>query len=68
MYRCRQANLKLNKKKCLFRHTYILFFGKVISKNGVSPDLAKVKVLTDMSPPYTKRKLQSFLGIVKIPE
>ena len=38
-------------------------FGKVISRNGVSPDPAKVKVLTSKPPPKTKRELQSFLGI-----
>ena len=30
----------------------------------MSPDLAKVKALTDMPPPKTKRELQSFLGII----
>ena len=45
---CRQANLKFNKGKCPFRCTSIPFFGKIISKQGVSPDPRKV--LTDMLP------------------
>ena len=32
------VNLKLNKEKCHFRCTSILFFGKVVSREGVQPD------------------------------
>ena len=35
---CRQPNLKLNKDRCLFWHTNILFFGEVISWHWVSLD------------------------------
>ena len=51
LHKCRQTDLKLNKGKCLFRCTCIPFFGKVISRHGVSPNPAKVKVLMDMPPP-----------------
>ena len=29
----RQVNIKLNKDKCHFRCTHVLFFGKIISRN-----------------------------------
>ena len=46
---CRQANIKLNKDKCLlFGCTSIPSFGKVISWQGVSLDQRKVQALTDM--------------------
>ena len=32
---CREVNLKLNKDKCQYRCTSILFFGEVILRNGV---------------------------------
>ena len=60
----RQANLKLNKDKCLFRFTGIPFFGEAISKHGVSLDPSKVQALTDMPPPQSKNELKSFLGIL----
>ena len=42
----------------------ILFFGKVVSRKGVQPDLQKVRALTKMPEPKNKRELQAFLGIV----
>ena len=62
--RCRQANLKQNKEKCLFSCTCIPFIGELIFKHSVTPDPAKVKSLIDMLPPKTKRKPQWFLGII----
>ena len=39
---CVQANLKLNKDKCLFRCISIPFLGGIISEQNVSPDPRKV--------------------------
>ena len=38
---CKEVNLKLNKDKCHFRCTSIMFFGNVISREGVQPDCKK---------------------------
>ena len=54
LHRCRRANLKINKEKCLFSQMCIPIFGRVISRNGMSPDLAKVKAIMDMLSPKTK--------------
>ena len=59
-----EVNLKLNKDKCHFRCTSILFFGKVVSREGIQPDPQKIKALTDMPAPKNKRELQAFLGII----
>ena len=61
----RQANLKLNKDKCLFRCSSFPFFGKVTSWQSVSLDTSKVLALTEMPPPKCKKELQSFMGILK---
>ena len=61
---CQDVNLKLNKDKCHFWCTSIPFFGKVVSKKDVQPDLQKVRVLTEMPAPKNKQELQSFLGII----
>ena len=61
---CRQANLNLNKDKCLFRCTSIPFLSEVISWQGVRPDPRKVQTLTVLPPFKSKRELQSFLIIL----
>ena len=35
---CQEVSLKLNKDKCHFRCMSLLFFGKVVSREGVQPD------------------------------
>ena len=59
---CKEVNLKLNKDKCHFRCTPMLFFGEVILREGIQPDPQKIKALTDMLAP--KKELQAFLGII----
>ena len=61
---CRHLSLKLNKDKCHFWCTSAPFFGEVISRCGVHPHPWKLKALTDMPPPKTKRELHTFLGII----
>ena len=39
-------------------------FQEVISRHGVQPNPQKLKVLTDMLPPKTKKELQVFLSII----
>ena len=36
---CQDVNLKLSKEKCHFRCTSIPFFGKVVLREGLQPDL-----------------------------
>ena len=64
LQRCRKVNLKLNKDKCHFRCTSVLFFGEEISSNRVQPDPQKTKTLMEMSPPTIKKSSQVFLGII----
>ena len=45
---CRQANLKLNKYKCLFRCTSLPSFGEVVSQQDVDLHARKIQALTDM--------------------
>ena len=61
---CSEVNLKLNKDMCHFRCTSLVFFGKVISREGIQPDPQKIEVLTDMVTPKNKKELQAFLGII----
>ena len=61
---CQDVNLKLNKDKCHFRCTSIPFFGEVVSREGIQPDLQKIRALTKMPVPKNKMELQAFLGII----
>ena len=61
---CQEVNLKLNKDKGHFRCMSILFFGKVVSREGIQPGPQKIKALTNMPVPKNKRELQAFLGII----
>ena len=58
---CRQLNIKCNKDKCHFRCTSVPFFGEVISRHGVNPDLQKLKALREMPPLKTKRNFKHFM-------
>ena len=61
---CREANLKCNKNKCLFRYTSIPSFDEVVSQEGVIPNSRKAQALKHMPPYKSKRELQIFLGIL----
>ena len=52
---CKDINLKLNKDKCHFRCTSIPFFSEVVSRESIQPDPQKVRALTEMPEPKTKR-------------
>lgn len=60
----RKANLKLNKKKCIFGVTSIKFMGDILSSEGLKADPDKVKAIKGLAAPSTKTELQSFLGMV----
>ena len=64
LQRYEEGNLKLNKEKYHFMCTSIPFFGEVISRGGVQPELQKIKAHMDMLPPDNKIELQAFLGII----
>ena len=46
--RIRKSGLKLNKNKCVFGATELIFLGHKISEKGISPDPGKVKTIKDM--------------------
>ena len=64
LWRCKEVNLKLNQNKCHFRYISIPFFGEVLLRKGVQLDPQKIKALTDMLVPNSKKELQAFLDII----
>ena len=60
----RQHGLKLNKRKCQFHQSELIFLGHKITSNGISPDENKIKAIVDMPYPQNVKDLQRFLGTV----
>ena len=58
------AGLKLKPSKCQLFRDEVLYLGHVISSSGVSPDPAKLRVLSTWPVPEDVRGIQSFLGFV----
>ena len=63
--KCCEINLKLNPDKCIFKSTQVLFFGHLVTSDGLKPDPKKVNAITNMPAPQNKMQLQSFVGLCK---
>ena len=61
---CRDANLKLNRSKCEFGKTSVLYMGDIISSEGLHPDPKKVIAISNMTTPSCKHDVQRFLGMI----
>ncbi|CAK1587306.1 unnamed protein product [Parnassius mnemosyne] len=62
--RCKQINVKLNKKKCKVRLTEINYLGHIITQNGIKPDDTHIQPILDMPKPQNTKDLERFLGLV----
>ena len=62
--KAKAVGMKFNPNKCQFRKTSVKFFGLVLSRDGVSPDPAKIEALKSLPEPRDEKLLQSFLGMV----
>ena len=60
--RLKEANLKINPKKCVFFRKNVKYLGHVISEEGIKTDPEKIVAVKDWPVPHTKKQLRSFLG------
>ena len=58
----REAGFKMRAEKCDFMRTETKYLGRVVSAEGIKPDLAAVSKIQEWMPPRNKEELQSFLG------
>ena len=58
----RSAGLKLKAAKCKLMETHVKFLGRVVSADGVQPDIADIEKIRNWEVPDTKTKLESFIG------
>ena len=63
--RLRSINLKLNRKKCKIGLSEISYIGHVLSKDGLKPDMDKVRAIQEIPQPKDKTELQRFMGMVQ---
>ncbi|GBG77353.1 hypothetical protein CBR_g23685 [Chara braunii] len=59
----REANFKINAKKCDWAKTQVLYLGHVLDGGGVKPEDSKIPAITDWLKPRTLTELRSFLGL-----
>ena len=62
--RCRELNLKLNKKKAKLRLTEVKYVGHVLTAEGVKPDPEKISTVVDMPRPVNVKEIQHFTGFI----
>ncbi|GBG66496.1 hypothetical protein CBR_g63079 [Chara braunii] len=59
----REANFKINAKKCDWAKTQVLYLGHVLDGDGVKPEDSKIATIRDWPTPRTLTELHSFLGL-----
>ncbi|GBG86615.1 hypothetical protein CBR_g41679 [Chara braunii] len=59
----REANFKINAKKCDWAKTQVLYLGHVLDGDGVKPEDSKIAAIRDWPTPRMLAELRSFLGL-----
>ena len=62
--RCIKQDMHLNLDKIPINCTEVPSFGTMLSKDGLGPDMNKVKLIQEWPTPTNQKELQSFLGTV----
>ena len=62
--RLQDANLKMKKSKCSFFKQELHYLGHLLTRDGIKPQVEKVKVLTELKPPTSAKGVREFLGMV----
>ena len=63
--RSREKSVTFNRAKCEFRKDRAVYYGLMLSKDGVSPDPCKVKAIISPGRPRNAAELNSFLCTVR---
>jgi hypothetical protein len=60
--KCRQCQIALNLKNCIFFSPFGLLLGHIVCKQGLLVDPSKISIIVDLPPPTTVRQLRTALG------
>ena len=64
MLRAREQNVKFNPKKVQFKQPQVVYFGTIISEDGIRPNPAKVKAMVELPQPTSKEDVRRLMGTV----
>ncbi|GBG91470.1 hypothetical protein CBR_g52426 [Chara braunii] len=59
----REANFKINAKKCEWAKTQVLYLGHVLDGDGIKPEDSKIVAIRDWPTPRTLTELRSFFDL-----
>lgn len=62
--RTRKLNIKFNIDKIQYKVTEVKYLGKIISCEGIRSDPERIKAITQIDNPKTKKDLQKLLGMI----
>ena len=60
----REKRLTLNKEKCKFRMTELVFMGHLLSDRGIGPAQSKIAAVKNAREPKSASEVRAFLGLV----
>ena len=61
--RLREANVKLNSKTCNFVKQKVEYLGHIVTPDGISTNLDKVRVVQEFPTPSNLKEFRNFLGL-----
>lgn len=64
MQTIRASGLKLNKDKCQFGKSEILYFRHIIGKDGIKPDRGKVRAIAELPSPNNITELRQMVKMI----
>jgi hypothetical protein len=60
--KCRQCQIALNLKKCIFFSPFGVLLGHIVCKQGLLVDPSKIAIIVDLPPPTSVKQLHTMLG------
>ena len=60
----RECNVRLNYDKLQYKQTEVDFFGETYMIDGRKPSQSKIKAITEMPLPQSKKQVQSLIGMI----
>ena len=59
-----EAGLRLNKDKCRFMQSEVVYLGHVIDKTGLHPDKGRIQAIREAPRPQNVTELKAYLGLL----
>ena len=60
--RCREIQLAINIKKCIFVTPIGILLGHIVYKEGIKVNFAKIKIILDLKPLVNSKRVRVLLG------